>query len=102
MANKQELVDFLEKRVFRPVLDAKPEDYPESKRDDLLDVQRSTRSEVQRFRNYESAEQVKDMYRDDLSSKAAKDVQRKSRELGLPTLPEVRDEFEKLANNGRN
>ena len=71
---KRKLVDFLDERAFRPVIRAKPEDYPEGKRDKLRDVQRATESERERFRNYESAEKVYQMYRDDLTSDEAKEV----------------------------
>jgi uncharacterized protein (DUF2267 family) len=94
---RRKLVDFLDERAFQPVLRAKPDDFPKDKRDQLADVQRSTESEQERFRNYESAEKVVQMYRDDLSSEAAQKVHRQLRDLGLPTLNDVRDEFEQRA-----
>lgn len=95
--SKDKLVNFLDRHAFRPVLDAAPGDYPESKRDKLAHVQRATEDERERYRQYESAEKVYQMYRDDLSSEAAKEVHRELRQLSLPTLHDVRDEFERLA-----
>jgi hypothetical protein len=45
MANKQELVHFLEQHVFNPILRAKPDDYSERDRAALEHVQKSTESE---------------------------------------------------------
>lgn len=96
-ADKDRLVDFLEKKAFRPVLNAKPDEYPENKRDKLRDVQRATESELERYRNYGSAEEVYRMYRNDLTSDAAERVHRELRNLDLPTLHDVREQFEQLA-----
>jgi hypothetical protein len=35
MASKDELVRFLDQRVFDPILRARPDEYDENKRDDL-------------------------------------------------------------------
>ncbi len=94
---KQRLVRFLEERAFRPVLRANPSSYPESRRDKLKDVQLRTESEIERFRTYGSAEEVVTNFRRDLDSEPAKKVHRALRDLGLPTLNELRDDFEALA-----
>ncbi|WP_137389624.1 hypothetical protein [Rhodoligotrophos defluvii] len=94
---KAKLVDFLDRKAFEPVLRADPDRYSESQRAKLEDVKRATESERERFRNYESAEKVYQMYRDDLSSEPAQEVDRELRDLNLPTLKDVREEFEQLA-----
>lgn len=94
---KRKLLDCLDETAFQPVLRADAEDYPEDKRDVLRDVQRATRSERDRFRGYDTAEKVVDMFRDDLSSEPAQKIQRELHDLDLPTLGDVRDEFENLA-----
>ena len=43
MANKAELLRFLDSRVFNPILRAKKKDYRESEQDALADVQGSTK-----------------------------------------------------------
>lgn len=97
MASKQELVHFLEQRVFDPILKASPDRYSGKQKDDLKYVQDRTRSEKERYENYGSADEVVRMYKDDLNSENAKPVNAKLKELGLPRLVDVRDEFEKRA-----
>ncbi len=94
---KQKLVRFLEERAFRPVLRADPAQYPETRREELEDVQRRTEQEIERFRNYAPAREVVTNFRRDLTSEPAKKVHRTLNELGLPTPNDVRTEFEKLA-----
>ena len=97
MNAKDTLVEFLDRRAFRPVLQADPANYPESKRERVRHVQRATEDERERYHHYDSARKVYEMYRDDLTSDAAKEVHRELQTLGLPTLDDVRDEFERLA-----
>jgi hypothetical protein len=94
---KDKLVHFLEHKAFRPVMDARPDRYPASKRDTLQDMQRRTQSEIDRFRGYGSAHEVVVNFKRDLSSEPAKKVHRALHDLGLPTVEDVRDDFEKLA-----
>jgi hypothetical protein len=96
MANKQELLHFLDQHVFNPILKAaKPHDGANQGK--LQDVQDRTRSERERFHHYASAREVVDNYKSDLYSKTAQRVNRELEALGLPTLPSVKDEFLKLA-----
>lgn len=97
MASKQELVQFLDQHVFDPILRASEDKYQGKKRDDLKYVQDRTRSEKERYHKYGSAEEVIRMYKDDLNSENAKPVNSKLRELGLPRLADVREEFERKA-----
>jgi hypothetical protein len=97
MASKQELVHFLDQRVFDPILRASEDKYHGKQRDDLKYVQDRTRSEKERYHKYGSADEVIRMYKDDLNSENAKPVNSKLRELGLPQLSDVREEFERKA-----
>jgi hypothetical protein len=97
MASKDELVRFLDERVFNPILKASPERYSGKKQDDLKYVQDRTKSEQERFHKYGSADEVLRMYKDDVHSENAREVNRKLEELGLPRLADVRDEFERKA-----
>ncbi len=92
---KKELVDFLERRAFRPVLDTRPDDYDsDSERRRLAEVQRATRSEIDRYRRqYTSARDVIDNYKDDLTSEPAKKIDRELDALGLPTLRDIEPDF---------
>jgi hypothetical protein len=97
MAFKEELVRFLDERVFDRILNASAEKYDGKKGDDLKYVQQRTRSEKERYHKYGSADEVVRMYKDDLHSENAKPVNDKLKELGLPRLVDVQDEFEKKA-----
>lgn len=94
---KQRLLDLLDRKAFDPVINADPSDYPEGKREKLRDVQETTKSTKQSYREYGSAEKVRQMFRDDLRSDSARNVQREISSLGLPTLQDVKDEFERVA-----
>ena len=95
MANKEELVRFLDERVFDRVLQASPNDYTGRKQDDLKYVQDRTRSEKERYHHYASAEEVVRMFQDDLHSANARPVNNKLKALGLPRLVDVKEEFER-------
>jgi hypothetical protein len=96
---RQELVDLLNEKVFNPILDASPDKYKsDADRQKLEDLQSTTRSTQESYeKRYKTAEKVVEMYRDDLSSDSAEKVQKASRELGLPTLDDVKGQFEKKA-----
>jgi hypothetical protein len=94
---KRKLVEFLERRAFRPVLDADPEKVSGAKREKLMDVQRRTETEIERFHGYSSADDVVTNFRRDLNSEPARRVHRELSALGLPTINDVREEFEALA-----
>lgn len=94
---KKQLVDFLDKKAFEPVLHASADRYDGKDRQTLQDVQRRTREERDRYRNnYKSAGEVKVNFQRDLDSEPAKKVHRELKSLGLPTLNDIRGEFEQL------
>ena len=97
MANKQDLLAFLDRRVFDPILHASANTYSEADQKKLKDVQDRTRSEKERFRTYGSAHEVIENYKRDLHSRTAKRVNSELEHLKLPTLPSVEDEFLKKA-----
>lgn len=97
MANKQELLGFLDRHVFDPILRASADRYSEADRKKLVDVQERTRSEKDRFRGYSNAQEIIDNYKSDLHSSTAKRVNSELEKLKLPTLPSVKDEFLRLA-----
>jgi hypothetical protein len=100
MADQQaqkKLFDVLDKGAFQPVLRASENDIPENKRDKLEHVKRATESERERFKNYETAERMYQMYRDDLSSGAAESVNRDLGDLDLPKLADCQQQVENTA-----
>jgi hypothetical protein len=96
-SDKKQLFNFLDERAFKPVLDADPDDYSGDKRKKLEDVQRATRSERKRYENYGSGQELYRMFEDDLNSEPAQQIHRELKDLGLPTLNDIRGEFEKKA-----
>lgn len=97
MANKQELLRFLNQKVFDPILKASPDRYSKGDQKQLKDVQDRTRSEKDRFHGYSSAKEIVDNYKSDLHSSTAKRVNSELEKLKLPSLPSVKDEFLQLA-----
>ncbi|YBV98304.1 hypothetical protein M1D80_16100 [Phyllobacteriaceae bacterium JZ32] len=94
---RRELVDFVVERAFDPVMKAKPDGRSESERRKLKDVQEATRAEIERFRDYGSAREVLVNFRRDLDSDPAKKIHAELKALDLPTINDIRDEFEEKA-----
>ncbi|MBB2969935.1 hypothetical protein [Mesorhizobium sp. RMAD-H1] len=94
---RRQLVDFVVERAFDPVMKAKPDGRSESERRKLKDVQEATRAEIERFRDYDSARDVLVNFRRDLDSDPAKKIHAELKALDLPTINDIRDEFEEKA-----
>lgn len=97
MANKQELLHFLDQHVFNPILKASPDRYSQADQKKLKDVQDRTQSEKERFHRYSSAREILANYKSDLHSPTARRVNSELEKLRLPSLPSVEDAFVKLA-----
>lgn len=98
MDDKQKkLFNFLDEKAFQPVLDKDPDDYSGDRKDELEDVQRATRSERERYRNYSSAQELYRNFHDDLTSDEAKEVNRELDALDLPKLADFEQEFDRRA-----
>lgn len=94
---QQELANFVISRAFNPVMRAKTDGRSEADRKSLEHVQKATRAEIERYRNYGSAEDVAVNFTRDLNSRAAKKVHAELRHLHLPTINDIKDEFEQKA-----
>jgi len=90
---KDKLVNFLNRRAFDPVLNASESNYSGTEREKLKDAKEATRAEKERYAHYGSAAEVRRIFEDDLSSDPAQKVQRELKQLNLPTLPEIKDDF---------
>jgi hypothetical protein len=92
---RKQLLEFLDNKAFDPVLNAEEKKYGDDKKKKMLrDVQAKTRSTKRRYHeNYRSAADVKQNYESDLD---AENVDNELKDLGLPTLPSIHDEFMKL------
>ena len=96
---REELLKFIDKNAFDPILKASPTKLSDKDREKLEDVQRKTQNEKEQFhKEYKTAEEVKKNYLSDVRSKAAVKVNKELEHLGLPTLPQLKDEFMELCN----
>lgn len=94
---RKQLLDFIDNKVFNPVLEANPGKYSDEDKKKLEDIQRKTKNEQKQFHNdYTTAKDVKDGYLSDVRSEAAQKINKELSHLKLPTLPQHKDEFTKL------
>lgn len=91
---RHQLLAFLEREAFDPVLHASTDGRSEADQRKLAELQDKTRAEVERFRHYRSARELVINFNRDLTSEPAKKVHRELAALGLPTLNDIRDRFE--------
>jgi hypothetical protein len=97
MDKKKELLQLVEHKAFDPVMRAKPDGRSEAEKKKLEHVQRATQAEIDRYRAYGSADQLVTNFKRDLTSAAAKKVHAELRSLHLPTIEDIKDEFERKA-----
>lgn len=97
-SKKDKLVKFLDEKAFEPILKTSAREYDKEREKKMLQhVKRSTRSEKDRYENrYRTASEVRSRYLDDLNSKPAQRVNRELKELDLPRLPDIKDQFLRL------
>jgi hypothetical protein len=94
---REELLKFLNQKVFDPILRALPEDYKsEDLKKKLNDVKKRNESEKHIFHELQTAEQVKKNYLADLDFRTARKTDYELDELKLPSLTKVKDEFLRL------
>ncbi|SRR5579883_590124 len=95
--HKRELAEFIIRKAFDPVLRAKADGRSDADKRALEHVQKATQAEIERYRNYGSAEEVLTNFKRDLRSPPAKKVHAELRRLNLPTIQDIEDEVEKKA-----
>jgi Tfp pilus assembly protein PilO len=94
---REELLKFLNQKVFDPILRALPEDYEsQDLKRKLNDVKTRTESEKHLFHEFQTAEEVKKNYLADLDFRIDRKIDHELDELKLPSLPKVKDEFLRL------
>ncbi len=97
---REQLVRFLDEKAFDPILRKSEDEFSGEKKEKFQDVKKSTESEKQRFHNdYRTAKDVKDNYLSDLHSSTAKKKNNELEDLGLPRLPEFREEFMRMCDD---
>lgn len=95
--NKEKLINFLDRRAWKPILKASAKKYEHGDLKRLERVQKKTESQRERYHSYKSAAEVVKRFRGDLSSQAAKKTNADLQKLDLPIQPDVADEFFQLA-----
>ncbi len=91
---REQLIAFLDQKAFDPILSRSEGEFADRYRHKFRDVYRSTENEKRRFHeNYTTATEVKQNYLSDLNSRTAQKKNAELRELGLPQLPQFRNEF---------
>ena len=97
---KEELVKFLDEKLFDPILHATPDDYQsEDLKKKLHDVKKHIEREKHRFHDqaqYPAAADVKKNLLTDMRSKTGRKTDHELDELKLPSLPKIIDGFLKL------
>lgn len=95
--DKEVLFDLLKRKAFDPIMRAKPDGRSETDKAKLEHVRKATAADIDRYRGYRSARELLTNFRRDLSSSAAKKIHSELRHLGLPTIADIRDEFDEKA-----
>lgn len=94
---KDRLVSFLDRKVFDPVLKKTADDYSsDTDKQKFEEVRKATEKEKERFQNFSSAEEVRQNFLRELTYEPVKKIHEKEKDLNLPTLADVKEEFLKL------
>ncbi|KMQ51776.1 hypothetical protein CHISP_1272 [Chitinispirillum alkaliphilum] len=92
---KQQLLDFLDSKIFDPVLEALPEQYStEREKKMLIDVQEIARYEKDHYHfQLMSAKEIKEEYLKEVSRDGGGRISRELEDLELPKLHLFREQF---------
>jgi hypothetical protein len=91
---REELLRFLDRRAFNPVLRASLISLPDAERDRLEEVKGRTQQERRRYhQKYRSAAEVRRRFLADASSRAAVEADAALGRLRLPSLPDLKQDF---------
>jgi hypothetical protein len=93
---KGELVKFIDKKAFDVIIKTSPDKFEEKDRKNFEDVKRKTGNEKEKFHHYKNAKDVKKNFLENTRSQPAHKLDKELKKLGLPTLPDLKDEFEQL------
>jgi hypothetical protein len=95
---KRQLTAFLDEKAFDPVLNISSDEFSsEEQKRKFHVVRKSMLSEKRRFHDrYTSAKDIKENYLGGLDSRTSKRMYDELEELGLPSLPKLKDEFIRL------
>jgi hypothetical protein len=89
------LIDFLDQKVFNPIMEARPELYSSEREQRMLEyVKKFTSTEIDHFhRKNNSPEQILDMFFRELYYETSGILGKDREDLELPRFLEIREEF---------
>ncbi|WP_423147824.1 hypothetical protein [Rubrolithibacter danxiaensis] len=94
---RKELISFIDKKAFDVILHTSPDKFKGNDRENFEEILKKTENEKKKFHDvYKSAEEVKENFLDNTHSKPAQKLNKELEHLGLPTLPQIKDEFVEL------
>jgi hypothetical protein len=96
-ANKWQLIQFLNRRVWEPVLRLVLSQYPAPVQKTIARIQKKTETQRERYLRYNSAGQVRRQFEHDLWSNEARQTQETLQRLNLPAQTDAAEEFFRLA-----
>lgn len=93
---KDELVKFIDKEAFDVIIKTSSDKFEGKERENFEEIKRKTEKEKEKFHHYKTAKDVKKNFLQNVRSKPAQKLDKDLKKFKLPTLPDVKDEFEKL------
>lgn len=95
---REQLLEFLDRHAFNPILEAMPDQYSsERDRSMLYEVKRIAAMEKERFyKNSQTAVEIRDQYFKELIMETSGKTGRELEDLELPRLLQLREKFVQL------
>jgi len=93
---RDELLNFIDKKAFNVILKTSPDKFKGKDKEDFDEILKKTKNEKKKFQGYKTAKEVKENFLSNTHSKPAQKLDKELEHLKLPTLPQIKDEFEEL------
>lgn len=93
---KDELVQFIDKNAFDVTIKTSPDKFKGKDRESFEDIKRKTQNEKEKFHHYKTAEDVRKNFLQNVHYEPAHKLDKELKKLKLPTLPDLKNEFEQL------
>lgn len=98
-SSRDKLIDYLDQKVFDPVVQADPTDFAETHRGDLTTLKAALHTAQLRYHNAGTAEKVREMFHNDLKAEEDLGIRAELRRLNLPTMQDIHAEFDRLCHD---
>jgi len=93
---RDELLNFIDKKAFNVILKTSPDKFKGKDKEDFDEILKKTKDEKKKFQGYKTANEVKENFLSNTHSIPAQKLDKELEHLKLPTLPQIKDEFEEL------